>query len=328
MDRSTLTAKQRELLKLIHARSSTIKNYIDSSNYGESVDELQDEVDVDDSNNPLPSPIGRHNTLHPIGRQNTRLHPNSLNRSNISGSSGLHESDIHRRNTSHSIFRKSTRYMPQEEITAATDADIDIILQEDVPDPSTEDREFFHRRNTTRISRSGSGTAFMHADEEEGIEDGIEMGDMRVVRNARSGNTLVVPRQSGEYARDRSPDVGPSSRLRSRSPVKFEDQGEGGSSGSLDIPRAPTVRSIPSLRSLPTQDSGASSDWRASDSREELVDRRMTLPSHPQYIGRTFRSIPRFLSQYISPRAAAIVCLSITGTITVLNIVLNIAIPQ
>jgi hypothetical protein len=338
MDRSTLTAKQRDLLKLIHAKSSTIKDYIDSSTYGEDV-ESNDDGDVEeDINVTPPTPIDRQSTLHPIRR------PEDF--------SGLTESDVRRRNTSQaafrntsqSVFRKSTRYLAPEEMAAATDADIDLILQDDVPDPMEEDREFFHRRNTTRMSRARTGRASMDAfmqieDAEYG--EGMEMGDMKVMK---SGNTLAVPDQDG---RDASPEKSSrssrSSRLRSRSPVSFRDVEETASrsSKSIDVPRAPSVRPVPPKRKSPperskdsvdSKESEASSDSRGDEGQGGLdqaeVNRRMTLPSHPQYIGRTFRSIPRFLSQFVSPRMVAIVCLSITGSITVLNIVLNIAIPQ
>jgi hypothetical protein len=56
VDRSTLTAKQRELLKLIHARSSTIKDYIDSSTYGEDVESSTDEREVQEDVNLSPPP--------------------------------------------------------------------------------------------------------------------------------------------------------------------------------------------------------------------------------------------------------------------------------
>jgi hypothetical protein len=311
VDRSTLTAKQRELLKMIHAKSSTIKDYIDSSTYGEDVvsadeGEMHDNINISPPpphiSHPGPPPMG--SLPRPPGRSST-LHPNTAN---IDEFSGLDESDVLGRRQTHSVFRKSTRYLAQEEMAAATDADIDLILQDDVPDPMTEDREFFIRRNTTRISRARSGrgsmTAFMHADSQEEDGEGMEMGDI-----VRSG-MLDVP-GAPRFTRTSSSSDGGSARMRSRSPVRFYDQ-EGGES-------SPSVRPIPPQRSKPSE----SSDM----GRDDPIDRRMTLPSHPQYIGRTFRSIPRFLSQFISPRAAAIVCLSITGTITILNIILNIAIP-
>jgi len=295
LDRTTLTAKQRKLLKLIHARSNTIKNYIDSSSTALNPDPIipvtivTQPPNTDDFSGISEQDI--NNAEQPVVREPS-LQTSILRKSTVMFS-----------NWTGRTTSLGNRVGGGDEmvVTDATDADIEMILAEDVPDPVAEDMEWFrnlqlHRGRGERTSRDSSSAFLVESAAEHG-ED-MEMGSLRipVVRWATelepSSSSLDVISSSSK------------SRLRSRSPVSFvtPDRDE----SSFSSPLRPPVR---------------------TDSRDIQLLRKDTLPSHPQYIGRTFRSVPRWVTVYISPRALAIGCLSITGSITVVNIVLNLANP-
>lgn len=249
LDRTTLTAKQRKLLKLIHSRSNTIKNFIDSSD----------------------APLSQSNSLNEIQDSPQHLPTNEF--------SGVTEENlINRKSTVMSVFApyfRSSDTFP--DLQQATEEEIDQILTEDVPDPMTEDMEYFKQNSPTRASSvSGRDSSSEH------LVPPIELNTLEIPSPAISGTERLGVVET-------SP-----TRLRSRSPVSFA------------VPPAPaTIQRSP----------------------ESRFNRKDTLPSHPQYIGRTFRSVPRWVGAYVSPRVIAIGCLAITVSITIVNIVLNIALP-
>ena len=59
----------------------------------------------------------------------------------------------------------------------------------------------------------------------------------------------------------------------------------------------------------------------------DRIERRRTLPVDNSYVGRTFKSLPRWMGRYVSGRQVAVVCLVVTSSVTIANIVLNIAFP-